>query len=74
MKDREFEDVLKKIGELAGVGGDWYEIGEPEEGTGCEDGNVRYGVYAKTDEAAEKVQAVLDKLFASTKSFHQMWK
>lgn len=61
MRDKEFEKALKKIGDIAGVGEDWYEIGEAEYDD-VADGNVRYGVYAKTDEIAEKVQAIFDKI------------
>lgn len=62
MKD--FEETLKKIGELAGVCEDWYIIGEAEYDD-VADGNTRYGIYAKTDEIADKVQVVLDKLIAN---------
>ena len=59
---REFEKTLKKIGEIAGVGADWYEVGDAET---IENGETRYGIYAKTDEIAEKVQAVFDKIIAN---------
>ena len=59
--DKQFEDVLKRIGKVAEVGEDWYEIGEAEKG---EDGETRYGIYAKTDEIAEKVGKVFDRIIA----------
>jgi len=59
--DKQFEDALKKIGEVAGVGEEWYEIGEAEKG---EDGETRYGIYAKTDDIADKVGKVLDRIIA----------
>lgn len=61
-EDKRFEDMLKKIGKVAGVNEDWYEIGEAEKG---EDGETRYGVYAKTEVIAEKVEKVFDKLIAN---------
>lgn len=61
--DKQINETLGKIGVLAGVGEDWYEIGEAEYDD-VADGNVRYGIYAKTDEIAEKVSAVMDKLIA----------
>ena len=48
--------ALEALGEAAGVGKDWYEIGEEETG---EDGEVIHGVYAKTDEIGDKVMPVL---------------
>ena len=63
---KEFEKVLSKIGILAGVGEEWYEIGEAEYDDVADD-NVRYGVYAKSDEIADKVGKVLDKLMAERK-------
>ena len=64
---KEFEEVLSKIGILAGVGEDWYEIGEAEYDDVADD-NVRYGIYAKSDEIADKVGNVLDKLMADRKT------
>lgn len=61
--DKQINETLGKIGVLAGVGEDWYEIGEAEYDDVADD-NVRYGIYAKTDEIAEKVSAVMDKLIA----------
>lgn len=61
--DKQINEALGKIGVLAGVGEDWYEIGEAEYDA-VADGNVRYGIYAKTDEIAEKVSAVMDKVIA----------
>lgn len=61
--DKQINEALGKIGVLAGVGEDWYEIGEAEYDDVADD-NVRYGIYAKTDEIAEKVSAVMDKLIA----------
>lgn len=63
--NKKFEETLKKIGKLAGVGDDWYEIGEAEKG---EDGDTRYAVYAKTDEIAKKVEKVFDRLIADSSS------
>ena len=60
--DRQIMEALGKIGVLAGVGEEWYEIGEPEYDA-VADGHTRYGVYAKTDDIAEKVRAVMDALF-----------
>ena len=60
-------ETLAKIGTLAGVGEDWYEIGEAEYDN-VADGNVRYGIYAKTDEMADKVGEVFDKLMAERKT------
>ena len=60
-EDKRFEDMLKKIGKVAGVGENWYEIGEAEKG---EDGETRYGVYAKTETIADKVEKVFDRLIA----------
>ena len=59
--DKQFEYALKKLGEDAGVGEDWYEIGEAEKGY---DGETRYGIYAKTDDIADKVGKVLDRIIA----------
>ena len=64
---KEFEKALKKIGILAGVDEEWYEIGEAEYDD-VADGNVRYGIYAKTDEIADKVGKVLDELIAERKT------
>ncbi len=64
---KEFEKALKKIGILAGVSEDWYEIGEAEYDD-VADGNVRYGIYAKTDDIADKVGTVLDKLMEDRKT------
>ena len=64
---KEFEKALKKIGILAGVDEEWYEIGEAEYDD-VADGNVRYGIYAKTDEIADKVGKVLDELIADRKT------
>lgn len=64
---KEFEEMLSKMGILAGVGEDWYEIGEAEYDD-VADGNVRYGIYAKTDEIADKVGKVLDELIADHKT------
>lgn len=63
---KEFKGVLSKIGILAGVGEEWYEIGEAEYDDVADD-NVRYGIYAKSDEIADKVGKVLDKLMADRK-------
>lgn len=60
--DKQFNETLAKIGTLAGVGEDWYEIGEAEKG---EDGNTRYGIYAKTEDIAEKVGKVFERIFAN---------
>jgi len=60
--DKQFNEALAKIGTLAGVGEDWYEIGEAEKG---EDGNTRYGIYAKTEDIAEKVGKVFERIFAN---------
>ena len=59
--DKQFNEILAKIGTIAGVGEDWYEIGEAEKG---EDGNTRYGIYAKTEDIAEKVGKVFEQIFA----------
>lgn len=59
--DKEFNETLKKIGIVAGVGEDWFTIGDAEK---SEDGETVYGVYAKTDAIAEKVEAVFDRLIA----------
>lgn len=59
--DKQFNEALAKIGTIAGVGEDWYEIGEAEKG---EDGNTRYGIYAKTEDIAEKVGKVFEQIFA----------
>ena len=59
--DKQFEDVLKRIGKVAEVGEDWYEIGEAEKD---DNGEKRYPVYAKTDDIADKVGEVLDKIIA----------
>ena len=61
--DKQINETLGKIGVIAGVGEDWYEIGEAEYDD-VADGNVRYGVYAKTDDIAEKVSAVMERLVA----------
>ena len=66
-EDRKVREALAKIGTLAGVGEDWYEIGEAEYDN-VADGNVRYGIYAKTDEMADKVGEVFDKLMAERKT------
>lgn len=60
--DKQFNETLAKIGTIAGVGEDWYEIGEAEKG---EDGNTRYGIYAKTEDIAEKVGKVFERIFAN---------
>lgn len=57
--------MMKKIGIVAGVGEDWFTIGDAEKN---EDGEMVYGVYAKTDEIAEKVKAVFDRLIAERES------
>ena len=59
--DKKFEEALRKIGVVAGVGEDWYEIGEAEKD---ENGEVKYGIYAKTEAIADKVEKVLDRIFA----------
>ena len=59
METNNFEDKLKEIGTIVGVGEDWYILGEPETN---EDGTVRYGVYAINDEVREKMQKVFDKI------------
>lgn len=44
-----FIEVMEKLGEVAGVGKDWYEIGEPdEEGAIC-------GIFAKNEDDGDKV-------------------
>ena len=53
MNDKDFEKTLAKIGELCGVGKNWYEVGEAEQG---KNGETRYGIYAKTDEIVGKVE------------------
>ena len=60
--DKQFNETLAKIGTIAGVGEDWYEIGEPEKG---EDGETRYGIYAKTEDIAEKVGKVFERIIAN---------
>lgn len=60
--DKQFNETLAMIGTIAGVGEDWYEIGEAEKG---EDGNTRYGIYAKTEDIAEKVGKVFERIFAN---------
>lgn len=65
--DRKVRETLAKIGTLAGVGEDWYEIGDAEYDDVADD-NVRYGVYAKSDEIADKVGKVIDKLIADRKT------
>lgn len=61
-RDKQFNEALAKIGVAAGVGEDWYTIGEAERG---EDGETRYGIYAKTEDIAEKVGKVFEKIFAN---------
>ena len=51
------EKMLRLIGEKAGVGEDWYTIGEPG------DPKNTYGIYGKTDEITETVETYLQKLF-----------
>ena len=63
--DKEFIETLKKIGIVAGVGEDWFTLGDAEKN---EDGETVYGVYAKTDAIAEKVEAVFDRLIAERES------
>ena len=46
-----FEEVMKKLGVAAGVGEDWYEIGEPDP----DDKDAICGVYAKNEEDGDKV-------------------
>lgn len=64
--DKKIKELLGKIGILAGVGEDWYEIGEAEYDDVADD-KVRYGIYAKTDAIADKVGKVFDKLIADRK-------
>ena len=59
--DKQLEKALQKIGIVAGVGEDWYEIGEAEKD---ENGETRYGIYAKTESIADKVEKVFDRIFA----------
>lgn len=59
--EKDYEKTLKKLGVLAGVGEDWFTVGDEEKD---ESGAVRYGVYAKDEDIAVKVGAVLDRMVA----------
>lgn len=48
---KQFEEGLKKLGVVAGVGEDWFELGDPDP----EDKDAICGVYAKNEEDGEKV-------------------
>lgn len=47
-----FIETMEKLGEVAGVGKDWYELGEPDEDDGDD---VICGVYAKNEDDGDKV-------------------
>lgn len=57
------EKVLKEIGKLAGVGEDWFELGEPDED--ASEGAV--GIYAKDGIDDEAIMNVMEELIANVK-------
>lgn len=60
-----FVETMNKLGELAGVGPDWWMLGpgdDFDEGDRIETKEGPVGVYAKREEDVEKLQAALEKL------------
>lgn len=60
-----FAETMNKLGELAGVGPDWWTLGPADDFD--EDDRIdvkgeRFGVYAKHEEDAGKIEAVLERL------------
>ena len=63
--ERQVNEGMKKLGLLAGVGEDWYVIKEENE---SENGEKRYGIYAKTESILEKVEKEFNRILGELRN------
>lgn len=61
--EKQINDGMKKLGLLAGVGEDWYVIKDESE-----NGEKRYGIYAKTESILEKVEKEFNRILGELRN------